>query len=213
MGIILFIFLQIQGLLNISGASTASTSNYLEVKKGYIMSYNGNEGRANWVAWTLSASDVGLVTRSNDFREDKNIPSTFQKSDSDDYKGSGYDRGHLCPSEDRTAKFYLNQETFLMSNMIPQTPEVNRGPWKFLEEYCRKLAKKGYFLSIYTGGIGSKDRLSGNNVPIPTYCWKVVKYDNQYICVWIPNTHSPNKNWRTYEISIEEMKKRTGYQF
>ena len=107
------------------------------------MSYNGNEGKANWVAWTLKSSDLGPVPRSNDFREDRDLPSSFRKADSDDYKGSGFDRGHLCPSEDRTTQFYLNQETFLMSNMIPQTPELNRGPWKFLEEYCRKLAKKG----------------------------------------------------------------------
>lgn len=209
---LLLILFQLQGLLNISGASTASTSNYLAVKRGYVMSYNGNEGKANWVAWTLKSSDLGPVPRSNDFREDRDLPSSFRKADSDDYKGSGFDRGHLCPSEDRTTQFYLNQETFLMSNMIPQTPELNRGPWKFLEEYCRKLAKKGYQLEIYTGGIGAIDRLPGTNIPIPKYCWKVVKYNNQVICVFIPNERILNKNWRTYEISLQEMERRTGYK-
>ncbi|MEY2794164.1 MAG: hypothetical protein RJA76_2156 [Bacteroidota bacterium] len=213
MNLLVILLLQLQGLLNISGASTASTSNYLLVKRGYVMSYDGNEGRANWVAWSLKASDIGLVPRSNDFREDNELPASFRKADSNDYKGSGYDRGHLCPSEDRTSQYYLNQETFLMSNMIPQTPELNRGPWKFLEEYCRKLAKRGNQLSIYTGSIGAVDRLPGCNIPIPKFCWKVIHFNNQVICVFIPNARNLHKNWRTYEISLQEMERRTGYRF
>ena len=121
------------GVPNISGASTVSTTNYLAVKKGYVMSYNGVEGRANWVGWTLKSSDVGPVDRSNQFREDLDLPGGFKRVDDDDYRESGYDRGHLCNSEDRTSSVALNEETFLMSNMLPQTPELNRGPFKFLE--------------------------------------------------------------------------------
>jgi endonuclease G len=210
---LLVLLFQLQGLLNISGASTASTSNYLVVKRGYVMSYNGNEGKANWVAWRLRASDLGPVPRSNRFKEDTELPDSFLKADSDDYKGSGYDRGHLCPSEDRTATFYLNQETFLMSNMLPQTPELNRGPWKFLEEYCRKLAQRGSELEIYTGSLGSIDRLSGSRIPIPAYFWKVIKYNDGIICVLIPNAHALEKNWKKYQISLQELEKLTKYKF
>ena len=127
------------GVPNISGASTASTTNYLSVKKGYVMSYNGVEGRANWVGWTLSASDVGSVERTNRFIQDESFPRGFRIVDERDYTHSGFDRGHLCNSEDRTSSYSLNVETFLMSNMIPQTPELNRGPFKFLEECLTKL--------------------------------------------------------------------------
>ncbi len=201
------------GVPNISGASTASTTNYLVVKKGYVMSYNGVEGRANWVGWTLKASDVGSVDRSNRFREDTNLPSRFKRVDDDDYAHSGYDRGHLCNSEDRTSSEYLNEETFLMSNIIPQTPTLNRGPFKFLEAYCRKLAvKKGQQLLIYSGGIGSVDRLA-SGVPVPKFCWKAVYTPNEAFYVLFPNEHELNKNWKTYLVSKDRLEKMTGFQF
>jgi endonuclease G, mitochondrial len=201
------------GVPNISGASTASTTNYLAVKKGYVMSYNGVEGRANWVGWTLRSSDVGPVDRSNRFREDSNLPRQFKRVDDDDYRESGYDRGHLCNSEDRTSSDFLNEETFLMSNMIPQTPELNRGPFKFLEAYCRKLVlKKGQSLLIYSGGIGAKGRLA-SGVPIPQYCWKVVYTPTEEIFVLFPNERTLEKNWNKYRVTKDRLEKMTGYQF
>ena len=201
------------GVPNISGASTVSTTNYLAVKKGYVMSYNGVEGRANWVGWTLRASDLGPIDRSNRFREDTNLPRGFKRVDDDDYRESGYDRGHLCNSEDRTSTEYLNEETFLMSNMIPQTPELNRGPFKFLEAYCRKLVlKKGQQLLIYSGGVGSKGRLA-SGVPIPQYCWKAVYTPTEEFYVLFPNAHTLEKNWKKYVVTKDRLEKMTGYQF
>ena len=201
------------GVPNISGASTASTTNYLAVKKGYVMSYNGVEGRANWVGWTLRSSDLGPVERSNRFREDSDLPRQFKRVDDDDYRESGYDRGHLCNSEDRTASDHLNEETFLMSNMIPQTPELNRGPFKFLEAYCRKLVfKKGQKLLIYSGGIGAKGRLT-SGVPIPQYCWKAIYTPTEEIYVLFPNERTLEKNWNKYRVTKDRLEKMTGFQF
>ena len=201
------------GVPNISGASTASTTNYLAVKKGYVMSYNGVEGRANWVGWTLRSSDLGSVERSNRFREDSDLLRQFKRVDNDDYRESGFDRGHLCNSEDRTASDYLNEETFLMSNMIPQTPELNRGPFKFLEAYCRKLVlKKGQKLLIYSGGIGAKGRLT-SGVPIPQYCWKAIYTPTEEIYVLFPNERTLEKNWNKYRITKDRLEKMTGFQF
>ncbi|WP_395768384.1 DNA/RNA non-specific endonuclease [Aquirufa sp.] len=201
------------GVPNISGASTASTTNYLAVKKGYVMSYNGVEGRANWVGWTLQFSDLGSVERSNRFREDSDLPRQFKRIDHDDYRESGYDRGHLCNSEDRTSSEYLNEETFLMSNMIPQTPELNRGPFKFLEAYCRKLVlKKGQKLLIYSGGIGAKGRLT-SGVPIPQYCWKAIYTPTEEIYVLFPNERTLEKNWNKYRVTKDRLEKMTGFQF
>jgi endonuclease G len=212
LNLILSLFLSV-GVPNISGASSASTTNYLSVKRGYVMSYNGVEGRANWVGWTLRASDVGLVDRTNRFIQDESFPRGFKIVDEKDYSHSGYDRGHLCNSEDRTAAQYLNEETFLMSNMIPQTPELNRGPYKMLEEYCRKLAvKRGFQLLIYSGGIGSKGRL-GSGVIVPAYCWKVVYTPDRIWCILFPNERGLNKNWQTYSVSLETLEKMTGFRF
>ena len=201
------------GVPNISGASTASTTNYLSVKKGYVMSYNGVEGRANWVGWTLRASDVGSVDRTNRFIQDESLPQGFKIADERDYAHSGFDRGHLCNSEDRTSSENLNEETFLMSNMIPQTPELNRGPFKFLEEYCRKLAvKRGQNLLIYSGGIGSKGRLA-SGVIVPAYCWKVVYTPEKIWCILFPNERVLHKNWQTYSVPLVTLEKMTGYKF
>lgn len=209
---ILFSYLPV-GVPNISGASTVSTTNYLAVKKGYIMSYNGVEGRANWVGWTLRRSDLGPVDRSNRFREDSNLPRGFKRVDNDDYRESGYDRGHLCNSEDRTSSEFLNEETFLMSNMIPQTRELNRGPFKFLEAYCRKLVlKKGQELLIYSGGIGAKGRLT-SGVPIPMYCWKAVYTPDEVFYVLFPNERTLEKNWKKYLVTKDRLEKMTGFQF
>ncbi len=177
------------------------------------MSYNGVEGRANWVGWTLRASDVGSVDRTNRFIQDESLPQGFKIADERDYAHSGFDRGHLCNSEDRTSSEYLNEETFLMSNMIPQTQELNRGPFKFLEEYCRKLAvKRGQNLLIYSGGIGSKGRLA-SGVIVPAYCWKVVYTPEKIWCILFPNERVLNKNWQTYSVSLATLEKMTGFRF
>ncbi|NRA62691.1 MAG: DNA/RNA non-specific endonuclease, partial [Psychrobium sp.] len=61
------------------------------------------------------------------------------RADKQDYKGSGYDRGHLVASADLRDTKVQNSETFLLSNMSPQTPQFNRGIWKSLEEKVRAL--------------------------------------------------------------------------
>ncbi|AWL09067.1 Nuclease [Aquirufa nivalisilvae] len=200
------------GIFNISGASTASTTNYLQVKKGYVMSYDGVQGKANWVAWTLTASDIGEVPRSNRFRQDEDLPRLFKRIEADDYKHSGYDRGHLCNSEDRSSSSFLNAETFQMSNMIPQTPELNRGPWERLEAYCRKLAKRGQKLTIYAGGLGVLDKI-GNEVVIPKYCWKVVVSQEKTWYLLFPNSHELHPNWQTFATSKTNLEKMTGLRF
>lgn len=67
----------------------------------YVVSYNPKKNVPNWVAWVLDRSFLGHVRRKNDFRPDPSLPSDFYHVISQDYRGSGYDRGHLCPSADR----------------------------------------------------------------------------------------------------------------
>lgn len=213
--ILFSLFLQVLpvGIFNISGANTASTTNYLSVKKGYAMSYDGKVGKANWVAWTLASADIGDVPRTNKFKQDDSFPRGFVIVDEQDYKYTGYDRGHLCNSEDRTSTYFLNEETFLMSNMMPQTPQLNRGPWERLEAYCRKLAKRGQKLVIYAGGIGAKDRLGSTGIPIPVYCWKVIYTPEKTWCLLFPNGRDLHPNWQTYSVPLAQLEKMTGYNF
>ncbi|MDX5436727.1 MAG: DNA/RNA non-specific endonuclease, partial [Pontibacter sp.] len=103
---------------NPSGAGT-SYANYLVNKAQYAMSYNSYRGTPNWVSWHLSSAWLGTAPRQDDFRADNSLPSTFYKVTPTDYTGSGFDRGHNCPSADRTLTVTDNSATFLMSNMIP----------------------------------------------------------------------------------------------
>src|SRR6266498_2985173 len=121
-------------------ADTNDHNHYLIQRPVQAMDYNDNRGQPNWASWDLTASDIGSSGRSV-FFVDTNLPTNFYKVGTGEYSGSGYDRGHLCPSADRTDSTTNNDMVFLMSNIIPQTPENNQGVWATFEGYCRTLAQ------------------------------------------------------------------------
>jgi endonuclease G len=123
--------------------SVASIDNYLMVKPQYVLSYNNKTPTANWVSWQLNRSWIGIADRQDNFRPDDALPTAWYKVRPSDYTGSGYDRGHIAPSADRTRNEADNSATFLMTNMMAQVPELNRGVWGDLEEYCRELVQQG----------------------------------------------------------------------
>lgn len=169
--------------------------NFLLEKKGYTVSYNNNTLCPNWVAWHLSKDDLGEATRSDKFVPDKTLPQNWYAVKKNDYQfpAYGFDRGHVCPSADRTSSNEVNQETFLMTNMIPQSPDCNRIVWKDLEIYERELVLQGNELYIFaggygTGGIGNRgyfekiiinpkndnDENKKYTLNVPEFCWKII---------------------------------------
>lgn len=153
---------------------TLFPANYLMEKVEYVLSYDRDKGTANWVAWHLGASWRGSVTRQNDFRNDTSLPTGWYQVQSTSYSGSGYDRGHICPSADRTSTVKDNSATFLMTNMIPQAPNNNQGPWADMENYIRSLIPGGKEMYIYAGGYGSTGTIDNGHVNVPSHTWKVV---------------------------------------
>lgn len=173
--------------------SLEQQDNFLLEKAGYTVSYNNQKLSPNWVAWHLSGEDLGESRRSDKFAPDKTLPPQWYAVKKNDYKfpSYGFDRGHVCPSADRTSSSLLNEETFLMTNMLPQSPDCNRIVWKDLESYERELVLQGYELYIFAGGFGSGgignrgyfeeiiisyDEETGSNVAInvPEFCWKII---------------------------------------
>ncbi|TAE52133.1 MAG: DNA/RNA non-specific endonuclease, partial [Bacteroidetes bacterium] len=157
--------------------------NYLMIKPAYSLSYHRDRGTANWVAWHLSPAWKGDEERQDDFRPDPDLPSGWYPVGSDSYTNTGFDRGHLCPSEDRDSTLNENSATFLMTNIIPQAPDLNRGPWKDLETYCRTLMDQGNELYIFAGGDGSggsgsnggtTSKIDNGRVTVPKTCWKII---------------------------------------
>ena len=130
------------------------------------------------MGWQTSESDLGDLSRSDDFREDNSLPKNCYQVDEKDYRGSGYDRGHLIPSGDRTRTKSDNSSTFLMVNMIPQHPSNNRQVWRELEQYSRELVNRGFTLHSFAGGNGQIKTISKGKISVPKYVWKVILVEN-----------------------------------
>ena len=210
---------------NPSGATASVTNlnNYLMVKPQYALSYNNSNGTPNWVSWQLNQSWLGSVDRQNNFRPDDTLPVGFARVTPTIYAGSGYDKGHVAPSADRTKSVEDNAATFLMTNMMPQTPDNNRNTWESLESYSRELVRGGKELYIIAGPAGERGKLKGK-VTIPASTWKVVVVldrpgvglngvtkNTRVIAVNIPNDYIINNDWKAYKVSVDELERLTGY--
>ncbi|MGA7952235.1 MAG: DNA/RNA non-specific endonuclease [Gloeobacterales cyanobacterium] len=216
-----------QAQLTMGNPSQAGTQpdNYLLLKPQYALSYNASKGIPNWVSWQLNQSWLGSVDRQNDFRPDDTLPSNFYHVTPTDYSGSGYDRGHQAPSGDRTRSQEDNSATFLMTNMIPQAPDLNRGPWEKLESYSRQLVSEGEELYIIAGVTGEKGTLAEGKISIPARNWKVVVVlekpglglagvteNTRVIAVDMPNEEGIKEtDWTAYRTTVKQIEKATGY--
>ncbi len=223
---------------NPSGAMTniAYPANYLLEKSQYALSYNRDKGIANWVSWHLASAWLGSTPRQDDFRNDTTIPAGWYQVLGTSYSGSGFDRGHMCPSADRTFSVADNSSTFLMTNMIPQAPDNNQGPWANLENYCRTLVSQGNELYIISGGYGqggvgstgaTSYTIDGGKVWVPSRTWKVivvlpngtndasrVSSSTRIIAIDMPNQQGIRAvNWGTYRTTVDAIEQATGYDF
>lgn len=220
---------------NPSGASVGDPDNFLMVKSAYALSYNRKRGIANWVSWHLSTAWKGTASRNNDFRPDPQLPTDWFTPRTSDYTNTGFDRGHLCPSDDRDGSIDDNSATFLLTNIVPQAPRHNREVWKELEEYCRKLLASNNELYIIagtdgtrgTGSEGEVSKLADGKLTVPQALWKVIvvmpvgsndleriNANTRVIAVNIPNRQTAaDKPWTYYLMSVDEVERRTGYDF
>ncbi len=226
---------------NPSGATTDvnNPANYLLVKSQYVISYNRDRGIPNWVGWHLDSSWIGSANRQNDFRPDPSLPAGWYQVLDTDYSGSGFDRGHHCPSGDRTNTTTDNSATFFMTNMMPQAPNNNQGVWADLEVYCRTLVSQGNELYIYAGGYGTggtgsnggvTNTIANGHVTVPALTWKVIlvlplgsndldriSKTTRTIAVIMPNNQTVGApgtgNWRNYRVAVRKIEDLTGYNF
>lgn len=219
---------------NPSGAVANSSTywNYLITKYQFAMSYHRDRGTPNWVSWHLDNTWLGGAARQDDFRADTSLPSGWYRVGNTDYSGSGFDRGHNCPSADRTYSVSDNSATFFMTNMIPQAPTNNQQTWAKLETYCRTLVNQGNELYIImgsygTGGTGSngyKTTIANGKVTVPNRVWKVilvlpqgsndvsrVSSSTRVIAVDMPNSNSISTSWGTYRTTTDAIESKMGY--
>jgi endonuclease G len=215
-----------QAKVLVEGDAKNDLNNLLVEHPAFTLAFDESNGGPKWVSWHLAQSDRGKSGRGNDFRPDALLPESSQIRPND-YRGSGYDRGHVCPSGDRTADKALNSTTFLMSNMLPQTPDLNRQLWRKFEEYCRTQLRAGANeMYLVSGGNGSIERIAGGKINVPAESWKVVVVlpsgeddlkridkDTRVIAVLMPNKTGPEISkgaWRDYLTSVDKIEEATG---
>ena len=219
---------------NPSGATPddAQPTNYLLSKAQYALSYHRDQGKPNWVSWHLSSAWIGSAARQDDFRPDPDLPAAWYRVGASSYTGTGFDRGHNCPSADRTSTVVANSATFFMTNMMPQAPRNNQQTWANLEDYCRTFLAAGNEVYVICGSYGKGGTgangfltiLDQGRVTVPARCWKVVvilptgnddasrvSTITRVIAIDTPNDNGISTTWGTYRTSVDAIEAATGY--
>ncbi len=186
---------------------------------GFTLSYNEMHEQASWVAYTLTKAQVkeGTEKRADDFREDKQIKT--RTATPTDYRGSGYDRGHLAPAGDMKWSAKAMSESFYMSNMSPQAPAFNRGIWNKLEERVRRWATKHEELYVVTGPVlePGLPTIGANEVSVPRQYYKVMlrtNNRNDIIAIgFLLENQGSELPLKEFVVPIDSIEKVTGLDF
>ncbi len=195
-----------------------STCDELVKHAAFTLCYSEKYEQAKWVAYRLTSEmcDNNGEERTNNFRIDTDVNTG--SASPEDYKKSGYDRGHLCPAGDMGWSEQTMSESFLMSNMSPQLPAFNRGIWKKLETDVRGWAKKNNEIYVVTAGVleGDLPTIGIDKVAVPRYYYKVIldykKPEYKAIAFILPNEGSKQSVF-DYAVSIDSVEHLTGIDF
>jgi DNA/RNA endonuclease G (NUC1) len=229
-----FIDVSLQMQLGNPSGAIADTNNhahYLIQRTVEALDFSDDLGEPVWASWDLTAGDVGGSGRSTTYVTDTNLPSNFYRVTTTDYNGVGnidFNRGHLCPSADRTDTTNDNKLVFFMSNIMPQSGPNNQGVWGNFEDYCRTLLSTNELLiTCGPGGFGTRTIPSGK-ADIGSNVWKVVvcvplgagtaasriTTATRVIAISIPNvTNGLSSAWQTYLTSPQQIEQDTGFTF
>ena len=176
------------------GAPTGGSCTVMD-KGFYVICYRADWRIPQWVGEHLTSEQcrVPHVERAGGFRRDPAIPKADQASAAD-YRASGYDIGHQAPAGDFAFSAEAMRATFVFSNAAPQTPQLNRGPWRDLEVAVRALAASEGDVWVFTGSTASAGQLKGR-VRIPGMSWKVlllIRSDGPHAYAYaLRNTNTP----------------------
>ncbi|MFD2568292.1 DNA/RNA non-specific endonuclease [Pseudotenacibaculum haliotis] len=191
--------------------------NQIIVRPYYTLSYNNTHEQADWVAYTIYPLHDSLrVKRKDRFREDPMVLSG--SATLKDYKGSGYDRGHLAPSKAMSFSTEAMDASFFMSNMSPQLPGFNRGIWKKLEAQVLDWSKKSDSLYVVTGPVFDSPigTIGENKVTIPNSYYKtIIRFKDNSISglAFLLENKKSSASYFDYVTSIDSIEKVTGIDF
>lgn len=179
----------------------------------FVISYNAEAIGANFVAYKLCKNDIeGESKRKNRFFSDPRlIEKSIPYAKNSDYSSSGYDRGHMLPSGDRKSSQRTNDATFSLANCLPQTPQLNRGTWKQLEESLRQQISFYDTIYIVTGVVAddSAKTIGKSGIHVPQSFFKafVRVKDGQYSAqaYIMPNSCDIDPDPLKYRTTIDQI--------
>jgi endonuclease G len=195
----------------------ASAPVRLLCRDGYALAYRADTRTAAFVGERLVVRrSAPTVARLTEFAPDPALPSA-EAAQLSDYRGSGYDRGHLAPAADFADSARLMRESFYLSNVVPQDAALNRGAWAELERHVRRLARERGVVYVLTGPVNdTQPARIGAGVAVPRALYKVVIDPNarQAVAWLMPNRPdiAPN-DWDRWRVSVREVETATGIEF
>lgn len=201
------------------GAPEGRPTDRIFQRRGYAYGYAEKLEQPLWVTYKLTSAELKgkKAFRTDDFREDPRILT--RSASPEDYKNSGFDRGHLAPAADMGWDREVMSESFFMSNMSPQRPEFNRGVWLDLEKLVRSFAEKEQEVFVVTGPVfepgGKWQTIGKNRVVVPDAFYKVI-FDltppRKMIGFIVPNRKGGKKLVK-YACTVEKVEQATGLVF
>jgi endonuclease G len=187
-------------------------------REGYSLGYSEYHEQPRWVIYHMTKAEATTkaASREDNFRPDPEIPTG--SATLADYRGSGYDRGHLAPAADMSFSIKTMDESFYLSNMSPQRGEFNRGIWKDLEAQVRSFAISEGDIYVVTGPVLPQKKsltIGASQVTVPGSYYKVV-WDRtppeKMIGFILPNEGS-TKSLQSFAVTVDEVELKTGLDF
>jgi endonuclease G len=163
----------------------------------YVSVYDEKKRRVVFVSEVLDPKEA-KPSRNSAFRADTRVKFAVRPAELD---RSGFDRGHLVPADDASNQKEMN-ETFLMTNVVPQSPNLNRGQWRKLENYVRNKAR-GQTIYVMTGAVYDNTLHGTLTVPVPSSMYKVAyfKSGTEY---WQADNKDGAKAVRVSKVQLEK---------
>lgn len=195
----------------------SSTTGEIIQHNYFTLSYSEKHEQAEWVAYQLDRNQLTYDDRIRPyFIEDPKVST--KSADYKNYKGSGYDRGHLCPAGDRRFSEYAYNETFYTSNISPQNREFNAGIWNELEKKIRYWTKKYGVVYVITAGVleAGLKTIGEEDVSVPDYFYKIVarKEGNEIKAIaFLFQNRARNSSLKNHVVTIDELELKTGIDF
>ncbi len=195
----------------------SSTTGEIVEHSHYTLSYNEPYEQAEWVAYILKKEHLTHDDRKRPyFIEDPKVRT--KSADWRNYKGSGYDRGHLCPAGDRRFTKQAYDETFYTSNISPQDRDFNAGIWNELEKQVRMWAKQYGEVFVVTAGVLEKglEEIGEEDVDVPKFYYKIIARgngDDQKVIAFLMEGKQSTKSLKQFSVPVDKIEIRTGIDF